>query len=403
VGDIRRPGLLQGWAVAGARLRSVFPFFLLSMFPALPISRTRIGLVAKAVRFVGFSAKASNAVSETVHGGLLMAHARSPALRYARIATVAAIGVAGAQLLGLAHAQQKFPSKPIRIVVPFTPGGTSDVLARMIGVKMSENWGQPVVIETRTGASGSIGAGLVAKATPDGHTLLITSAAFTISAALHQNLPYDAVKDFSGVTRLGYSTTALLVPPALGVKTVNELVALAKAKPGYIIFSHAGVGSSTHMSGERFRLAAGITVRHVGFKGGTDAMIEVLAGRVHYAIVGLAASLPHIKEGKLVALALGTPQRSPLLPDVPTIAETLPGYARDGSHAMLAPAGTPRPILNQISREVARIFELPEIKERLKNFDFVAATTTPEEHNKVIRADIETFSGVVKLAGLRPK
>ena len=317
--------------------------------------------------------------------------------------TVIAMSVAVAATSGIAHAQQNFPSKPIRIVVPFSPGGTSDTLARLIGQKMSESWGQPVVIETRTGAGGTIGTGIVAKATPDGHTLLLSSPAFVISAALHSNLSYDSLRDFAGVARLGFSTLALVVPPALGVKTVKDFIAYAQARPGQILFSSAGAGSSTHMNGERFRLAAGIKVVHVGFKGGVDAMIEVVAGRVHYAIIGLAGALPFIQDGRLVALAVSTPQRSPLLPDVPTIAETLPGYSRDGSHSLLAPAGTPRPVLNQISKEVRRIFELPDIKERLKNFDFVAAPTTPEEHNKILRADIETFSGVVRLAGLRPK
>jgi tripartite-type tricarboxylate transporter receptor subunit TctC len=273
----------------------------------------------------------------------------------------------------------------------------------MIGSKMSDSWGQPVVVETRTGAGGTIGTGIVAKATPDGHTLLLSSAAFVISAALHSDLSYDALRDFAGVTRIGFSTQALVVAPALGVKTVKDFIALGQAKPGQILFSSAGAGSSTHMNGERFRLAAGIKVVHVGFKGASDAMIEVVAGRVHYAVIGLASALAFIQDGRLVALAVGTPQRSPLLPDVPTISETLPGYARDGSHSLLAPAGTPRPVLNQLSKEVGRIFELPDIKERLKNFDFVSAPTTPEEHNKILRADIETFSGVVKLAGLRPK
>jgi tripartite-type tricarboxylate transporter receptor subunit TctC len=287
--------------------------------------------------------------------------------------------------------------------VPFTPGGTSDVLARMIGTKLTDAWGQPVVIENRTGAGGTIGTGIVAKATPDGYTLLISSAAFAISAAIRQNLPYDAVKDFAGITRLGFSTTALIVPPALGVKSTKELIALAQAKPGELIFSSAGVGSSTHMNGERFRLAAGIKVKHVGFKGAADAQLEVIAGRVHYAIVGLASSLPFIRDGRLVALAVGTPERSPLLPDVPTIAETLSGYARDGSHSLLAPAGTPRPILQQINRDVIRVLALPEVKQRLEGIDFVAATTTPEEHERVLRADIQTFSGVVTLAGMRPR
>ena len=333
-----------------------------------------------------------------------MAHARSPSSWWGRIAAVA-LGVAGAHLMGSAQAQNgnSFPSKPVRIVVPFSPGGTSDIVGRLIAPKLSEMWGQSIVIENRTGAGGTIGANIVAKATPDGHTLLLTSAAFTISAALHTNLPYDPLKDLTGVTRIGYSTQALVVPPSLGLKTVSDLVALAQSKPGYVIFSHAGVGSATHMNGERFRLAADIKVRHVGFKGASDAVIEIVAGRVHYAIVGLAGALPFIQDGRIVALAVGTPQRSPILPDVPTIAETLPGYARDGSHSLLAPAGTPRPILAKISRDVARAFGQPDIKERLKNFDYMLALSTPEEHDRILRADIETFSGVVRLAGLRPK
>jgi tripartite-type tricarboxylate transporter receptor subunit TctC len=301
------------------------------------------------------------------------------------------------------YGQQSYPTKPVRIVVPFSPGGTSDVLARMIGQKMSDSWGQSVVIENRTGAGGTIGAAIVAKAVPDGHTLLISSAAFTISAALHQNLPYDPIKDFAGVTRLGYSTTALIVLPQLRVKSVKELVELANVKPGQLLFSHAGVGSATHMNGERFRLAADIKIKGVGFKGAADAMVEVIAGRVHFSILGLASAMPFIKDGKLLALAVGMPERSRLLPDVPTIAETLPGYTRDGSHSLLAPAGTPQPILAQVSNEVRRIFELPDIRERVSYFDFTAQPSTPEEHNRILRADIETFAGVVRLAGLRPR
>lgn len=326
-------------------------------------------------------------------------------LQRVTLTTAIAMSVAVAAAPGFAHAQNNnnYPSKPVRVVVPFTPGGTSDVLARILSTKLSESWGQPVVIETRTGAGGTIGTGMVAKATPDGYTLLISSAAFAISAAIHPNLPYDALKDFSGITRLGFSTTALIVPPALGVKTTKDFIALAQEKPGQIIFSSAGVGSSTHMNGERFRLAAGIKVKHVGYKGASDAMIEVVAGRVQYAIVGLASSLQFIRNGQLVALAVGTPERSSLLPDVPTIAEALPGYSRDGSHSLLAPAGTPRAVLKQISKDVKRVLELPDVKQRFENIDFVAATTTPEEHDRILRADIATFSGVVRLAGLRPK
>ena len=319
-----------------------------------------------------------------------------------RVTLAAAIAL-GLIASGHAHAEQSYPTKPVRIVVPFTPGGTSDVLARTLGAKLSELWGQAIVIENRTGAGGTIGTGLVAKATPDGYTLLISSAAFVISAAVHENLPYDITRDFTGITRLGFSTTALITSPSTGVKTARELVDLAKAKPNQLIYSHAGVGSSTFMNGERFKLASGIKAKSVGFKGAADAQLEVVAGRVHFAIVGLASSLQFIKDGRLIALAMGTPQRSSILPDVPTIAETLPGYARDGSHSMVAPKGTPGAILAKISQDVKRVLEMRDVKQRFENIDFVAAPTTPDEHNRIIRADLQTFAGVVQLAGLRPK
>jgi tripartite-type tricarboxylate transporter receptor subunit TctC len=302
-----------------------------------------------------------------------------------------------------AQSKQKFPAKPVRLVVPFSPGSQSDVLARVIGPKLSERWGQPVVVETRTGAGGTIAAALVARATPDGHTLLVSSTAFVIGAALQPNLPYDPLKDFVGITQLGYSTSALVVAPSLGVKSVKELIALAQAKPGQVLFSSSGAGGGSHMLGERFRLAAGIKVQHVGFKGAADAVLEVMAGRVHFCIQSLAAGLGFIRDGRLLALAVVTPQRSPLLPDVPAMAEVLPGYERDGSFPMLAPAGTPSAVRTQISRDVARVFELPEVKERLQGMGFMSAPTTPEEHDKILRAQIEAFSKVAALVGLKAK
>ena len=276
-------------------------------------------------------------------------------------------------------AQQQFPTKPIRFVVPFSPGGGTDTLARIIAQKMADSWGQSVVIENRTGAGGTIGAAIVAKATPDGHTLLVSSPGFVISAALQPNLPYDPIKDFAGVSQLGVSMSTLVVTPSIGVKSMKEFIEYAKARPGKILFSSGGHGSSTHMNAERFRLAAGFKPVHVAFKGSSDAALEVVAGRVHYIITGLITVMQHIQEGKLVPLGVIAPARSPLLPDVPTFAEVLPGYKRDGSHVMLAPAGTPRPILHQLSKEVRRIFELPDVKERLKNYDYFLDPTTPEE------------------------
>ncbi|HKA43223.1 MAG TPA: tripartite tricarboxylate transporter substrate-binding protein [Burkholderiales bacterium] len=293
-----------------------------------------------------------------------------------------------------------YPSKPIRLLTG-AAGSPSDILARALGPKLTERWAQPVVLENRAGAAGQLAAAIVAKAPADGYTLLLISAQFAIGAALHSNLPYDPLKDFAGVTQLGYSTSALLVSPALGVKSVKEFIAYGQSRPGQILFSSGGAGSSTHISAETFRFAAGIKAVHVGFRGTPDALIEVLAGRVHYCIVGLGAALPFIKDGRLLALAVSTPQRSPLLPEVPAMTDVLPGYGREGSHSLLAPAGTPRPVLNQISKEVARVFDLPDVRERLQAAGFHLAPTTPEEHDRILRAQIETFSKIARQVGLK--
>ena len=311
-------------------------------------------------------------------------------------------GMLAAFSSGIAHAQQKFPSKPIRLVVAFTAGGTPDTLARMIGPRMSETFGQPVVIENRPGAGGTIAANIVSKAAPDGYTLLATSGAIAITAALQPSLPYDPHKDFSGVTSIGFGTTALIVAPSLGIKSIKELIALAHAQPGKILFGSAGAGSATHMSAERFRFAAGMKAVHVAFKGQPEFIIEIVAGRVHFGMAGLGPAMPMIKDGRLLPLAM-VPSRTPLFPEVPAMSEVLPAAGRDGSQMWLAPAGTPRAILQQISREIARITTLPEVKERLLNISFYAAPTTPEETDRMLRSDIAAFTKVALDAGLRPK
>jgi len=308
----------------------------------------------------------------------------------------------------IARAQQDpahgFPARPIRIVASTTPGSQPDGIARMIGQKMSENWGRPVIMENRAGAGGVLAAGTVAKATPDGHTLLYALPNFAISTVLQASVPYDALKDFTCITQIGFSTNVLVVTPALGVKSVKELIAAAKAQPGKIIFASSATGSASHLSGARFNLLAGIKVVQVAFKGGPDATIEVLAGRAQYHIGTMAVVLPFIREGKLVALAVLTPQRSPVLPDVPTLGDTLPEFKRpETSHALLAPAGTPRAIVNQINKEIARIFELPDVKERIHAISFVLSPGTPEECASTLRSEIETLTKVVADAGLRPR
>ena len=311
----------------------------------------------------------------------------------------AAQSMATAVAADMAQTQQKFPSKPIRLLVSTSPGTPPDTIARMMGEKMSAGWGQPVVVDSRPGAGGALAAGMVAKAAPDGHTLLMVSG-FAITAALQPNLPYDPLKDFARVGQLGNMSSGLFVAPALGVKSVKELIALAKAQPGKIIFGSNAPGSGNHLMGARFIRAAGIKVISVAFKGSPEATIEVLAGRTHYTLGPLATALPFIKDGKLLALAVMS--HSPLLPDVPTLAETLPEFKRtDASYGLLAPAATPRPILQQINKEAARILDLPDIKARLQPMGFVTATSTPEEYDRILRDQIEVLSGVARDLGLK--
>jgi tripartite-type tricarboxylate transporter receptor subunit TctC len=312
-------------------------------------------------------------------------------------------GITVAAAPGPAQAQQKFPTKPVRILVSNPAGSQGDTLARMFGHKMSEHWGRPVVVDNRTGAAGTLAAGTLAKATPDGHTLLLT-AGLAINAALQPSLPYDTLKDFAGVSQIGFGTQVLVVAPSLGARTVNEFIALGRAQPGKIIYGSSAVGTGSHLNGARFALAAGIKIVTVAFKGGPEATIEVMAGRTHFSSVTLFSALPLIKDGKLVGLAVATPQRSPLLPDVPALAETMPDFKRpENSTQVFAPAGTPRPVLNQLSREVARIIDLPDVKERLQGMGYVTAPTTPEELDRILREQIETIARVSRDLGLRPK
>ena len=313
-------------------------------------------------------------------------------------ATAIAMGVA------VAPAQaQKFPSKPVRVLVANPPGSQGDTLARMITQKLSDIWGQPVVVDNRTGGIGTVAGSTVVKSAPDGHTLLFT-AGFPISAVLQTNLPYDPLKDFAGVAQIGIGTQVLVASPVLGVKTVKDFIALAKTQPGKIIYGSSAVGTGSHLNGARFALAAGIKVVTVAFKGGPEATIELMAGRTHFSSVTLFSALPFVSDGKLVALAVAIPQRSPLLPDVPALAETFPDFKRpENTTGILAPAGTPRPILTQISRDVARVLDLPEMKERLQGMGYFTAHASPEEFDKILRAQIETLSKVVKDLGLRPK
>ena len=322
------------------------------------------------------------------------------ALQRATFATLIATGIAVAAVPGVAA--QNYPTKPVRMIVPFTPGSATDLLARRVAPKMSDNWNQQVVVDNRGGGGGTLGASIVAKATPDGYTLLVHSIAYAMNAALYSKLPYDPLKDFAPVSQILISTSLLVVAPTLGVKSVKELIALAKQKPGQLTFGTSGVGSGTHLNGEQFRFAAGIDVVHVPYKGVPEPLIDTIAGRIDYFLPPLVPALPFIRDGRLLALAVSTAQRTSVLPDVPTIAEAaLPGYEFQAWFGVFAPAGTPRPVVDQISREIARIVDLSDIKKQFLNQGEQGKPSTPEDFTRFIRAEIEKYSKVVKLAGIR--
>ena len=303
---------------------------------------------------------------------------------------------------GSTSSVQSYPTRPIRVVVPFTAGSVADILPRLIGPKLLESWGQQVVVDNRPSAGGAVAGGIVASAPPDGHTLMVTSSAFAASAALFPKLPYDSLKDFSGVTQIVSNALVLVVAPTLGVKSVKELIALAQQKPGQINFASSGIGSSTHYAGELFKLAAKLDVVHVPYRGTPEALTDTITGRIHYYLASVIVAIPPIREGRLLGLAVTTLQRAPLLPDVPTVAEAgLPGFDYDGWIGMLAPSATPRPIIDRLSREVARILDLREIRERIASLGGRVNSSTPKNFDKFIRSEIEKRTMVFRTAGIK--
>ena len=302
-----------------------------------------------------------------------------------------------------AVAQQGYPVKPVRIVVGFSPGSATDISARMIGAKLSERWGHPVVIENRSGAGGTLAAAAVAKATPDGHTLLLISASFAITAVINRKLPYDVLRDFTSVTQIGTTAGMLTVAPALGVKSVKELIALARARPGQLFFGSAGPGSGIHMTAERFKMLAGIDVVHVPFRGQPEMLVDMIGNRVQYGFPSLGTALTFVKEGRLLALAMVTTKRTPHLPDVPTMAEVLPGFERDAAHAIMAPARTPPAVRRRIAADVAWALGLPDVKKQMYAISFEPAPSTPEEFDRTLRSQLDIFAQVAKAAGLLPR
>jgi tripartite-type tricarboxylate transporter receptor subunit TctC len=300
---------------------------------------------------------------------------------------------------------QSYPAKPVRVIVPYSPGsGIDAIAARPVVQKLAEIWGQAVVVDNKTGAGGTIGTTLAAKAPPDGYTLLINSSAHVSNPLLYSTQPYDATKDFVPVAALVRLPNVLVVAPSTGMKSVAELIAAAKAKPGQLNFASSGTGTGTHLTAEKFKLTAGIDVMHIPYKGGPEAMTDVMMGRVTYWLPSIGTALPLIQSGKLIALAVTSRQRSPALPNVPTLAESgLSGFDDALWIGLWAPAGTAAPIVAKIAQDVARALAMPDLRELLASNVAEPMNMTPAEFALFIRNETESAARVIKAAGVTPQ
>lgn len=300
-----------------------------------------------------------------------------------------------------AQTAANYPAKTIRMIVPSAPGSGPDIMARLIGQKLTEAWGQQVVVEARPGAGGIIGSEAAAKAAPDGYTLIMGNAgSHSVNPSLYRKLPYDPLKDFAPVALVSSAPNILIVHPSVPVKSAKELIALAKARPGELTFGSGGNGSTAHLSGEMFRTLAGIRIVHVPFKGAPAAVLGVITGEISMAILNLPPALPHVRSGKLKALGVSTPKRSAAVPDLPTIAESgLPGYSATAWYGVLAPAGTPRGIILKLNAEIVKSLGTEEMKKRIAADGGEVIGSTPEEFTTVMKTDIAKWAKVVKDSG----
>lgn len=304
-----------------------------------------------------------------------------------------------------AFAQDVYPSKPVRVIVPYAPGGPIDVWGRILAQKLTDAFGYPVVIDNRPGANGIVGTDLLAKSPPDGYTIMYQTGSHVANVSIYRKLPYDSVRDFNPITQM--ATTygmVLVVNPTVPAKSLKEFIALAKARPGKLNYASAGVGNATHLAAEMMKEAAGLDIVHVIYKGGGPALNEVIAGQVETMMVSVAQGTPFVKAGKVRALAITAAQRAPSLEDVPTFQESgFPGFEFAGWHGLWFPAGVPRDRLMRMHKEVARVMFAPEMKPRLDELGFVPVASTPEQFAQFIDREIALYARLVKAAKIQPQ
>ena len=315
-----------------------------------------------------------------------------------------ATGCAAFLAAGAAFAQGAYPTKPVRLVIAFTPGSSTDIVGRAVAAKLQEFWGQPVVAENRVGAGGSIGSAVVVKSAPDGYTLLANSSAHVANPGIYANLPYDTLKDFTNLAPLAGGPNVLIVGADSGMKTFADFIAAAKAKPGQLNFSSAGIGSGTHFNLEKLKLMAGIDVTHVPYKGTPEAIADTIAGRVCCYFAPINAALPHVKGGRAVALAVSSAKRSSLLPNVPTIAESgVPKFDYTLWIGLWGPPGMPADVVDKINKDVNRALASPDLSDRLVSLGTLPMSMSSAEFTQFIRAEVEDTARVLKAAGIKPQ
>jgi len=319
----------------------------------------------------------------------------------AAVVRIVTIGVLIATA-GFAAAQQAYPSKPIRFIVPYPAGGPASALARLVGQKMTESWGQPVIVDHRPGGNTVIGSEALVKSAPDGYTIMVVATAHVINAHLLPNLPYDTIKDFAPVGTLGSTELVMVLHPSVPANNLQEFIALAKSKPGELNFASAGTGGVIHLAGELFNIMAGVKMQHIAYKGTPPALTDLIGGQVQLSFIVPLSVAPHIKSGRLKAIAISGETRLPALPQVPTFTEAgLPGFDVKFWFGVLAPAGTPKEIIDKLSTEIAKILALPDIKENLLSQGMEPFISSPEQFAALIKADMAKFGGIVKAANIK--
>jgi len=327
---------------------------------------------------------------------------RGKLLRALRLLPLAVLGTALVPWPAPAQTSDAWPSRPLRFILPFPPGGGTDILGRLIAERMTASLGQPVVTENRGGAGGNVGAEAAARSAPDGYTIVLVAPSLAISTSLYSKLSYDPVKDFAPISLVAKVPNVMVTHPSVPAGTLAEFIRLAKTKPGEMNFGSGGSGTSNHLAGELFNIVAGVKLVHVPYKGVNLAMNDVLSGQIHLVVIGVPAAAPHIKAGKLRALALVAPQRAAALPEVPTVAEAgLPNFEVTTWYGILAPAGTPKAIVTRLNAELVKAMHAPDLKERLAAMATDPATSTPEEFADYIKREIAKWGEVVRQAGLK--